>query len=407
MSQPDAEIAIQGRLLQLGEVFTPSAPISDQDLFAGRNHELFSVVEAMQSAGQHAVIYGERGVGKTSLARVCALIGEAQVGQLCVRINCESSDDFGSLWVKVADELGIYAAGLHGDDSREIVDAIRRAQDVLTSSVLNANVIRVALRNITSVRPIAIFFDEFNELSDSNAIIALSNTIKAMSDHIERVTLCPVGVAEDLDALLEGHLSAVRAIAQVKMPRMARDELEQIVSRGLEKLEMTIERPAIELTRIVPRGLPQYAHLLAQEGARNALIQGRTQITRDDVLAGLRVGLLKLDRSLTTAYEKATYSPRQTRLKEVLLACAITKLGDMGDFSPSDIRAPYSKIIGEDVGVDRFNPQLTSLATTRDILIREGEDRRWRYRFKDPLMEPYVLLQGLDARIITPADFPH
>jgi hypothetical protein len=30
--------------------------------------------------------------------------------------------------------------------------------------------------------------------------------MKALSDHIERVTLCPVGVAEDLDALLEGHL---------------------------------------------------------------------------------------------------------------------------------------------------------------------------------------------------------
>ncbi|EHM22021.1 AAA family ATPase [Mycobacteroides abscessus] len=396
----------QGLLLQLGDVFTPSAPISDQDLFAGRNHEMFSVVEAMQSAGQHAVIYGERGVGKTSLARVCALIGEQQ-GQLPIRINCEASDDFGSVWVKVADELGIYLAGLAPEQSALLSDAIRRAQDVLTGNVLNANVIRVALRNITAIRPVVIFFDEFNELADSNAIITLANTIKAMSDHIERATLCPVGVAEDLDALLEGHLSAVRAIAQVKMPRMNREELGEIVTRGLSKLGMTIERPAFELTRIVPRGLPQYAHLLAQEGARNALLQTRMVITRDDVMAGLRVGLLKLDRSLTTAYENATYSPRKTRLREVLLACAITKLGDMGDFSPSDIRAPYSKIIGETVGVDRFNPQLTSLATTREILIREGEDRRWRYRFKDPLMEPFVLLQGLDAGIITPADFPH
>ena len=34
------------RLLLLGEVFRPSAPIADQDLFAGRNHQLMSVVEA-------------------------------------------------------------------------------------------------------------------------------------------------------------------------------------------------------------------------------------------------------------------------------------------------------------------------------------------------------------------------
>ena len=252
-----------------------------------------------------------------------------------------------------------------------------------------------------------IFFDEFNEVSDSNTIIALSKTIKALSDHIERVTLCPVGVAGNLDALLEGHLSAIRAIVQVKMPRMNRTELREIVTRGLSKLGMTIDDDAIAMMEVIPRGLPQYAHLLAQEGARNALLAERTNIGREDVMEGLKVGLSKLDRSLNKAYERATYSPKKARFKEVLLACSIARLGDMGDFSPSDIRAPYSKIIGEQVGIDRFNPQLTSLATNREILIREGEERRWRYRFKDPLMEPYVLLEGLKSGAITPEDFPH
>jgi hypothetical protein len=406
MTDPDGSPDIRHRLLQLGEVFTPSAPVDDQDLFAGRNHELFSVVEAMQSSGQHAVIYGERGVGKTSLARIAGGIGLEQ-GQIALRINCEASDDFSSLWIKVADELGIILAGVPVEKRGELEGAIRAAQDVLTAGVLNANLIRVAMRNITTHAPVTIFFDEFNELSDSNAIITMANTIKALSDHIEKVTLCPVGVAEDLDALLEGHLSAVRAIAQVKMPRMSRDELADIVQRGLQRLDMTISDDGLEIIKVIPRGLPQYAHLLAQEGARNALLESSTSITRDNVMSGLKVGLLKLDRSLSQAYDKATYSPRKTKFKEVLLACAIARLGDMGDFSPSDIRGPYSRIIGESVGVDRFNPQLTSLATTREILIREGDDRRWRYRFKDPLMEPYVLLQGLDSGAITPADFPH
>jgi hypothetical protein len=235
----------------------------------------------------------------------------------------------------------------------------------------------------------------------------MANTIKALSDHIEPITLCPVGVAEDLDALLEGHLSAVRAISQIKMPRMTRDELADIVNRGLGRLDMSIDDDAMRLVRVIPRGLPQYAHLLAQEGARQALLANTDDITRNDVMEGLKVGLLKADRSLSRAYEEATYSPRKTRLKEVLLACAIAKLGDMGDFSPSDLRAPYSRIIKQDVEVDRFNPQLTTLATTRDILVREGEARRWRYHFRDPLMEPYVLLEGLQSGAITPEDFPH
>jgi hypothetical protein len=254
---------------------------------------------------------------------------------------------------------------------------------------------------------LALFFDEFNEIADSTAIRLLANTIKALSDHIEPITLCPVGVAEDLDALLEGHLSAVRAIVQIKMPRMTRDELQDIGTRGLKRLDMTISEDAVRLVRVIPRGLPQYAHLLAQEGARQALLASRDDVTRDDVMGGLEIGLSKLDRSLSRAYEQATYSPRKTRLKEVLLACAVAKLGDMGDFSPSDVRTPYSRIIKEDVDIDRFNPQLTTLATTRDILVREGEERRWRYRFRDPLMEPYVLLDGLRAGTISPEDFPH
>jgi len=395
------------RLLALGEAFTPSAPIADQELFAGRNHELFSVIEAMQSAGQHAVIYGERGVGKTSLARVAMRVAARQSGILAVRVNCDGNDTYATLWQKVLDEMLIRAAESPSEESEWLNAAVQECGALFATHDLSPSTIRLGLRKFAQRTPVALFFDEFNEIADSTAIGLLANTIKALSDHIEPITLCPVGVADDLDALLEGHLSAVRAIVQIKMPRMTRDELEDIGTRGLKRLEMTIAEDALPLVRVIPRGLPQYAHLLAQEGARQALLGDRDDITRSDVMGGLEVGLSKLDRSLRRAYEQATYSPRKTRLKEVLLACAVAKLGDMGDFSPSDVRAPYSRIIKEEVDIDRFNPQLTTLATTRDILVREGEERRWRYRFRDPLMEPYVLLHGLQAGTISPEDFPH
>lgn len=406
MVQLDQEVAAE-RLLMLGEVFRPSAPIADKELFAGRNHELFSVIEAMQSAGQHAVIYGERGVGKTSLARVAMQVAGSQSNLFSVRVNCDGSDTYDTLWVKVLDEIQIYAAEAPPDDREWLNDAIGECSALFGVPDLSPSTVRIGLRKFAQRRPLVLFFDEFNEIADSSAIALLANTIKALSDHIEPITLCPVGVAEDLDSLLEGHLSAVRAISQIKMPRMTRDELADIVNRGLERLKMSISDDAMRLVRVIPRGLPQYAHLLSQEGARQALLANRDDITRGAVMEGLKVGLAKADRSLSRAYEEATYSPRKTRLKEVLLACAIAKLGDMGDFSPSDVRGPYSRIIKEDVNIDRFNPQLTSLATTRDILVREGEERRWRYRFRDPLMEPYVLLEGLQSGAISPDDFPH
>lgn len=52
------------------KVFQPRTPITTQELFSGRWNELTTIADAVNQAGLHVVIYGERGVGKTSLANV-------------------------------------------------------------------------------------------------------------------------------------------------------------------------------------------------------------------------------------------------------------------------------------------------------------------------------------------------
>ncbi|MFY9719669.1 MAG: ATP-binding protein [Candidatus Cybelea sp.] len=55
---------------EASEVFTPSSPIDSNDLFAGRRQQVTQIINAINQGGQHAGLYGERGVGKTSLANV-------------------------------------------------------------------------------------------------------------------------------------------------------------------------------------------------------------------------------------------------------------------------------------------------------------------------------------------------
>ena len=52
--------------------------------------------------GQRAILYGERGVGKSSLANTFAtkLLGGARVLN-CIAINCHPSDDYSQVWRKV------------------------------------------------------------------------------------------------------------------------------------------------------------------------------------------------------------------------------------------------------------------------------------------------------------------
>ena len=87
--------------------FSPSAPIDKARLFAGRIQQVHEVINAVVQRGQHAIIYGERGVGKTSLANVLSdLLSDVGLeGESSVIVNCDGTTDFTSLWYKICREL--------------------------------------------------------------------------------------------------------------------------------------------------------------------------------------------------------------------------------------------------------------------------------------------------------------
>ena len=48
-------------------LFRPRTPVDESRLFAGRFEQVKTLVDVIYEPGGHAIIYGERGVGKTSL----------------------------------------------------------------------------------------------------------------------------------------------------------------------------------------------------------------------------------------------------------------------------------------------------------------------------------------------------
>src|SRR5437879_5365938 len=92
--------------IQAGRVFSPSAPIDERSLFAGRDAQIRTVIDAVNQKGQHAIIYGERGVGKTSLTNVLhAFMGQQAFPVLAPRVQCDTLDDFGKVWRRVFERI--------------------------------------------------------------------------------------------------------------------------------------------------------------------------------------------------------------------------------------------------------------------------------------------------------------
>ncbi len=75
--------------LQIGTVFTPNTPVSEKDMFSGRKDQIYKVLDVIFQTGQHAIIFGDRGVGKTSLANILSGVMET-FGKKAGSIMCSN-----------------------------------------------------------------------------------------------------------------------------------------------------------------------------------------------------------------------------------------------------------------------------------------------------------------------------
>lgn len=367
------------RYARVADVFTPGAPVSRYAIFAGRWDQVMEVVNATTNSGQHVVMYGERGVGKTSLANVLEEIFQTIDPEKFAfyRVNCNTSDDFTSLWAKIFREMGIQNSG-----------------DPTTLTPTPEDVRYHLARSPRSL----IVIDELDRLEDDEALSLLADTIKSLSDHAVPSTLVLVGVADSVDELIGDHQSVERALVQVPMPRMKVEELREIIDKGLAELKMTASQSVKDRIARLSEGLPHYTHLLSLHAFQRAVVDDREVADSRDVDAAISAAVAKAQHSIKSAYQLAIRSPRPENLfAEVLLACALTSKDEMGFFTAGAVRGPLSRIMGRTYEIPAFARHLDEFTkeTHGCVLAKSGVKRRQFYRFNNPLVQPYVILTGL------------
>ncbi len=264
------------------------------------------------------------------------------------------------------------------------------------------NDVRRVLHLLGSAQTTAVIVDEFDRLSDIRARTLFADTIKTLSDHLVPATVILVGVADNVDELIAEHHSVERALVQIHMPRMSREELSEIVSRGLRVVDMEITEDALSRITRLSLGLPHYTHLLAQWAARAAVEGHRREVQLPDVDAAIRSALERAQESIINAYHRATFSTRENLYQQVLLACALATKDDLGYFTAPAVRTPLSAIMKKSYDIPAFARHLNALADHErgPILQRAGLARRFRYRFVNPLLQPYVMMRGMASGML-------
>lgn len=369
-------------------LFNPSSPIDEDRLFTGRIRQVSDLLSTIYERGAHAILFGERGVGKSSLANTLkSKISPAIPNIKFLKENCRPEDTFFTLWAKMLWEFsyeGIAVSDyLRNEDRHFIVVKILETLQVGTQYVL--------------------VFDEFDRIKDQNTKDAMADTIKHFSDYPQNITIIIVGVGFSIEELFGAHPSIQRCCQQIPMPRMSETELHEIVSERFPEIGL---KPAMGVQKSIvnlSQGLPGYVHLAGREAALSAIRRRSRTIESPDYVEAIKESVRRAQESIISAYNKATYSAKDNMYREVLLACALAKTDERGKFSASDVRTALSELLGKSVEISNFARHLGAFCdpSRGPILRKTGKPKGFQYQFIDAPLQPYIIMAGKKDGLLT------
>lgn len=389
------------KILKVGirEVFTPHQPINSVDLFFGRKAEVRSLLEQMNTPGQHSLLYGDRGVGKTSLANVAAIVLKELVEGRLYQKRCDSSDTFSSVLAAPLKDAGF--------DVR--VSAIQRTKTTGGDLSLGVSQTKLALggekATMESLRgvdaqalspawvaeqlvdtPALFVVDESDAIPNGEDRKKLAELIKQLSDSASPFKVLVVGIADTAQQLTGGHPSVHRCLRETKLGRMSDGELIEIVRKGAERLGLSFSEHATQAIVSLSAGYPHFTHLLALKCAEQAAAADRTLVSLDDLEYALAAAAGDAEGTLKRQYDDAVRSYQTDMYKTVVGAAAQCTVPD---FRAGELRRKIKERYNVDITQPALNNYLQRLVSEGDATILRRLSKGV-YRFNDPRMPSYV-----------------
>lgn len=274
----------------LRQAFRPSQPVQKLKLFSGRTQLLRRVIRAIQDQHMHVVVYGDRGIGKTSLLHVVReLAGNANY--VVSYTSCGEDSDFYETMRTILGRIPrLFDANI--DPTAGEVERGGSLADLLPQGNLTVAQISDVMANIEGTR-VLILLDEFDRTRSEKFRNSIAELIKNLSDRSIKVQMLIAGVASNLTDLIAHVPSIRRNIIGIPVPNMTEDEVRQMLQRGFSAGKLSIDKTAMDPLVEASGGLPYLAALLGQHAAMACADAGQAVVSKEHVQAS--VGLAAED----------------------------------------------------------------------------------------------------------------
>ncbi|WP_404337284.1 AAA family ATPase [Sphingomonas sp. MMS12-HWE2-04] len=247
--------------------FNTAMPVTDRHGLAGRQRELVRLMDSVVIQRKHALIFGGRGSGKTSLARVFGDLAD-EAGCVALYGSASAGADVGGLFRPFLAELPM-TQGSHA--------TIGADADV--QQLANLFVANVTQRTLLIV-------DEFDRVESPRTRHDVATLLKLLTDMHAPVQVVLVGIAGNVDGLIASHPSLRRHLFAQPVPPIANDELAGLLRLCGQQAGLELDERAVERIVGIALGSPYHARLVGMHAALAADTARRDRVTLADVQQG-------------------------------------------------------------------------------------------------------------------------
>lgn len=411
-------LSIQDFMQKMHKVLRPTGPVVSMDLLFGREKHVADLEMALYATGRHAFIYGDRGVGKSSLAQSLAF--KLQEENDPILVGCEPTSTFSSVMrdilyrgapegKKIESEgwgFGFNVTGIGGvNASRNQKHANEKLDIDTVSSAVRA---LQYLEKVHSVKPF-IVIDEFDQISSDEERSKFGALIKQLGDQACNVRIIFTGIGDSLVTLIGGHKSSERQIHQVRLENLPWNGRFSIIDNAFGEFGLEVEDTVRFKIAGLSDGFPSYIHLICEKILMTCYTSQKNCDYVDFPLfiSGLNDAVDSVAETLRQDYTLATEG-RDESFKHILWAMA-----DMADLTrhKTHIIESYVKICASipvsPLDKDAFNRRFTALRKSAygEVIVPGLGNRPSWFRFRENMLRGYVRMRAEQHGV--PLDFQH
>ncbi|WP_165418791.1 ATP-binding protein [Sphingobium xenophagum] len=366
--------------VRIADAFNSTRPVGDRYELSGRLTELQILVEAMIDRKNHAIIYGARGVGKTSIARVFGdLVDEA--GRNAYYHSASGDADFEELMRPYVTMILDNSVRLPG---REHLDALGER--------FSARDLADALASVGSQKTFLIL-DEFDRITNRRARAETASLLKLLSDYRASVQMVIVGISTDVAHILDDHPSLRRHLVAVRIGPIADHAARRLLEEGCRRGGITLSEDVADALIRIAGGSPYHARTFALAAGLAAIGAQRETVDQSALLEGVEAAWR----------DWSALSPRTARLFQrianreqdvaglwvLALLAAQEHMFDRARLSDTLTDAKVTSSIKSDALAGELIAKLDSELNTEDGM----------HSFSDSLAPQYLLVAWLRAAV--------